>query len=252
MRAIMPETPVTACLLVIGNEILSGRTRDANLAYLGKRLDEVGVRLMEARVIPDVEAVIVATLNEVRVRFTYVFTTGGIGPTHDDITAACVAKAFAVPLIENPKARAILEAHYKPGDLNAARLRMANTPEGAVLVENPVSFAPGFRMDNVFVFAGIPAIMQAQFESAVHLLTGGSPMLSRALTVNLPEGALAEGFGALQDKYPEVEMGSYPFQREGRFGVRLVLRATGAERLAAAAAGLDALVAGLGGEGDWD
>jgi molybdenum cofactor synthesis domain-containing protein len=142
----MPDQTVTACLLVIGNEILSGRTRDANLTFLGENLNKLGVRLTEARVIPDEAEVIVATLNEVRARFDYIFTTGGIGPTHDDITAECVARAFGLPLIQNPEARAILEAHYPPGDLNEARLRMANTPEGATLIENPPSAGrPGFR-----------------------------------------------------------------------------------------------------------
>ncbi len=248
----MPDQPVTACLLVIGNEILSGRTPDANLAYLGNRLNTLGIRLMEARVIPDVEAVIVETLNQVRPRFDYVFTTGGIGPTHDDITAACVAKAFGVPLIQNPEARAILEGGYATGDLNQARLRMANTPEGATLIENPISRAPGFQMDNVFVMAGIPVIMQAMLESVAHRLVGGKPLISRAVTVDVPEGTLAEALGALQDEYPEVEMGSYPFNRRGNLGVRLVLRSTEAGRLDAAAQALDTLIGALGAHGEWD
>lgn len=248
----MVDTPVTACLLVIGNEILSGRTKDANLAYLGARLNEVGVRLTEARVIPDVESVIVETINDVRQRFTYVFTTGGIGPTHDDITAACVAKAFGVPLTLHPEAHARLAARYGPGEFNEARLRMAHTPEGAQLIDNPVSTAPGFQMENVFVMAGIPAIMQAMFEGIVHRLVGGKPLLSRSITVEMPEGAIAQGFGALQEAYPDVEMGSYPFNRRGTFGTRLVLRSTEVERLAAAAGELDALIASLGGAGTWD
>ena len=248
----MPDRPVTACLVVIGNEILSGRTRDANLAYLGARLNDIGVRLMEARVIPDLDEVIVATVNEARRRFTYVFTTGGIGPTHDDITAASIAKAFGVALVQNPEARAILEAHYPPGELNAPRLRMANTPEGATLIENPVSKAPGFQMDNVFVMAGIPEVMQAMFESVVHRLVGGKPLVSRSVTVYLPESKVALGLEALQGRYSDVEMGSYPFNRAGRFGTRLVLRATAAERLDAAAGELDGLIVELGGEPDWD
>ncbi len=248
----MPDRPVTACLVVIGNEILSGRTRDANLAYLGARLNDIGVRLMEARVIPDLDEVIVATVNEARRRFTYVFTTGGIGPTHDDITAASIAKAFGVALVQNPEARAILEAHYPTGELNAPRLRMANTPEGATLIENPVSKAPGFQMDNVFVMAGIPEVMQAMFESVVHRLVGGKPLVSRSVTVYLPESKVALGLEALQDRYSDVEMGSYPFNRAGRFGTRLVLRATAAERLDAAAGELDGLIVELGGEPDWD
>lgn len=248
----MSDRLVTACAIVIGNEILSGRTQDANIAYLGERLNELGVRLMEARVIPDVEDTIVATVNETRARFNYVFTTGGIGPTHDDITAASIAKAFGVPVIEHPEARAILEAHYPPGELTEARLRMAKTPEGADLIENPVSRAPGFQMDNVFVMAGIPSIMQAMFESLSHRLVGGTPLKSRSVTVYLPESRMAPSLGALQDRYPDVEIGSYPFSREGRFGARLVLRSTEPARLAAAEAELDTALRELGGEPAWD
>lgn len=244
--------PVTAGLLVIGNEILSGRTQDANLAYLGHRLNEIGVRLAEVRVVPDIEADIVAAVNALRARFDYIFTTGGIGPTHDDITAAAIAKAFDVPLIQNPEARARLEDNYRAGDLNEARLRMANTPEGATLIDNPVSTAPGFQIGNVFVMAGIPVIMQAMFESIVHRLVGGKPLLSRTFTVSLPEGKIAAGFGALQETYPDVEMGSYPFSRDGRFATRLVLRSSEEDRLAAAAAELEAMIAGLGSTGVWD
>ena len=242
----MTEKTVTACVLIIGNEILSGRTRDANLAYLGTRLNELGVRLMEARVIPDRVGVIVETLNEVRQRFDYVLTTGGIGPTHDDITAECVARAFGVPLIEHPEARAILEAHYGPDELNEARLRMAKTPEGASLIENPVSKAPGFQIGNVFVMAGIPAIMKAMFENLRHRLTGGRPLLSKAVVAALPESYLAPGLGAIQARYPEIEIGSYPFYRMGVFGVRLILRAPQQEHLEAAAGEVRQLVRELG------
>jgi molybdenum cofactor synthesis domain-containing protein len=242
----MSDKPVTACVLIIGNEILSGRTRDANLAYLGARLNELGVRLIEARVIPDRVEVIVETLNEVRRRFDYVLTTGGIGPTHDDITAECVARAFDLPLTEHPEARAILEAHYGTGELNEARLRMAKTPEGATLIENPVSKAPGFQIGNVFVMAGIPSIMKAMFESLRHRLTGGRPLLSKVVVAALPESYLAPGLGAIQARYPEVEIGSYPFYRMGVFGVRLILRATQPEHLEAAAGEVRELVRELG------
>jgi len=210
------------------------------------------VRLAEVRVVPDIEADIVAAVNALRARFDYIFTTGGIGPTHDDITAAAIAKAFDVPLIQNPEARARLEDNYRAGDLNEARLRMANTPEGATLIDNPVSTAPGFQIGNVFVMAGIPVIMQAMFESIVHRLVGGKPLLSRTFTVSLPEGKIAAGFGALQETYPDVEMGSYPFSRDGRFATRLVLRSSEEDRLAAAAAELEAMIAGLGSTGVWD
>jgi molybdenum cofactor synthesis domain-containing protein len=242
----MTEKTVTACVLIIGNEILSGRTRDANLAYLGTRLNELGVRLMEARVIPDRVEVIVETLNEVRQRFDYVLTTGGIGPTHDDITAECVARAFGVPLIEHPEARAVLETHYGPDELNEARLRMAKTPEGASLIENPVSKAPGFQIGNVFVMAGIPAIMKAMFESLRHRLTGGRPLLSKAVVAALPESYLAPGLGVIQARYPEIEIGSYPFYRMGVFGVRLILRAPQQEHLEAAAGEVRQLIRELG------
>ncbi len=248
----MSDKTVTACLLIIGNEILSGRTRDANLAFLGERLNRLGIRLTEARVIPDDEETIVSTLNEVRACYDYVFTTGGIGPTHDDITAACVARAFGLPLTEHPEARAILDAYYKPGDLNEARLRMAKTPEGANLIENPVSNAPGFQIDNVFVMAGIPAVMQAMFASLSHRLTGGKPMLSEAIMAALPEGLMAASLGEIQARYPDVEIGSYPFHRVGVYGARLVLRSTDEARLSAAAEEVRALVRELGGTPEAD
>ncbi len=239
---------VTACLMIIGNEILSGRTKDANLAFLGEQLNEIGVRLMEARVVPDIEAVIVDTLNEVRQKFDYVFTTGGIGPTHDDITSACVAKAFGVEWSLHPEAHALLKAHYAEGDLNEARLRMAHTPEGASLIENPISKAPGFRMGNVFVMAGIPRVMQAMFESLKSSLSGGAPVRSVTLAVALPEGTIAKGLGEAQDRFPSVEMGSYPYRNGDRFGVRLVLRSTEEADLEAAVEAVAGKVRDLGDE----
>jgi molybdenum cofactor synthesis domain-containing protein len=239
---------VSAALLIIGNEILSGQTRDANLAFLGAGLNAAGVRLLEARVVADGEAAIVAAVNELRRGFDYLFTTGGIGPTHDDITAASVAKAFGVPLVLNPEARRILEGYYPPGELNEARLRMAHTPEGASLVENPISGAPGFQIGNVFVLAGIPAVMQAMFESLRHRLTGGRPLVSETVVAYLPEGRLAAGLGAIQSANADVEIGSYPFHREGRYGARLVIRAVEPARLAAVRGEVEALVRALGAE----
>ncbi|WP_282608025.1 molybdopterin-binding protein [Pelagibius sp. Alg239-R121] len=239
---------VTACLMIIGNEILSGRTKDANLGFLGEQLNEIGVRLMEVRVVPDIEAVIVETLNEVRQKFDYVFTTGGIGPTHDDITSACVAKAFGVAWSLHPEAHALLKAHYAEGELNEARLRMAHTPEGASLIENPISKAPGFQMDNVFVMAGIPRVMQAMFESLKPRLTGGAPVRSATLAVSLPEGKIAKGLGEAQDRFPDVEMGSYPYRNGDRFGVRLVLRSVDDTRLEGAVEDVAATVRALGDE----
>ncbi len=244
----MTDGHVTAAVLIIGNEILSGRTKDANLPYLGERLGELGIRLAEARVVADQKDEIVAAVNALRQRYTYLFTTGGIGPTHDDITAECVAAAFGRPLIRNPEALALLQAHYAPGDLNEARLRMANTPEGATLIENPISHAPGFRIENVHVMAGVPAVMRAMFDSLAPGLTGGPPLRSRTLASDLPEGALAAGLGALQERYPEVDIGSYPSFRDGRPSVAVVLRATDEPRLAAAAEEVGALIRELGAE----
>ena len=171
------------------------------MAFLGDQLNRLGIRLTEARVIPDDVAAIVSTVNEVRGCYDYVFTTGGIGPTHDDITADCIARAFGVPLTEHPEARAILDAHYKPGDLNDARLRMARTPQGASLIGNPISSAPGFQIGNVFVMAGIPSVMRAMFGSLSHRLTGGTPLLSKSVVAALPEGLMAGGLGAIQARY---------------------------------------------------
>lgn len=239
---------VTACVLIIGNEILSGRTQDANLAFLALGLNEVGVRLREARVIPDDPAVIVATVNEVRSAFDYVFTTGGIGPTHDDITSQCVADAFGVPLIVHPEARRLLETHYPPGHLNEARLRMAMVPEGAALLPNPISRAPGFQIGNVFVLPGVPSIMQGIFEQLKYRLAGGQKVLSRSVSCQLAEGALAKDLGALQRRYHDLEIGSYPYFRRSDFGVTLVLRGTERERLAAATDELKTLIRELGGD----
>jgi molybdenum cofactor synthesis domain-containing protein len=243
------ESTVTACVLVIGNEILSGRTQDANLPFLARRLGEIGIRVREARVVPDVEAEIVDAVNACRARHDLVFTTGGIGPTHDDITSECVAKAFGVPLELDPEAVRRLEAHYgDPSMLNEARLRMARIPRGAALVDNPISAAPGYRIGNVYVLAGVPSIMRAMFDQIAPNLRGGPPMLSRTVSCAVPEGTLAAGLGALQDRYPALEIGSYPYFRAGGFGVSLVLRGTEAGPLDAATAELSDLIRSLGGE----
>ena len=239
---------VTACVLIIGNEILSGRTQDANLAFLAQGLNEAGIRMREARVIPDDHDVIVSTVNEVRHGFDYVFTTGGIGPTHDDITAQCMADAFGVALIVHPEARRLLESHYPPGHLNEARLRMAMVPEGAALLPNPISRAPGFQIGNVYVLPGVPSIMQGIFEQLKYRLVGGDKVLSRSVTCHLAEGTLAKDLTGLQERFPDVEIGSYPYFRRGDFGVTLVLRGTDRERLAAATDELKELVRNLGGD----
>lgn len=217
----------TACLIIIGNEILSGRTQDANLAYLGRRCDELGLPLVEARVIPDVSATIVATVNACRAAHDYVFTTGGIGPTHDDITAAAVAGAFGVAVERNPAAVAAMQAYYADaGQLTGARLKMADIPRGARLIDNPVSGAPGFQLDNVFVLPGVPMIMQAMFEGMTDRLAGGPPILSDSVHTNLREGTIAEGLGRIQAANPDTRIGSYPYFRQGKAGVNLVIRDT--------------------------
>ena len=254
----MPETSapsasktVTAALLIIGNEILSGRTRDANLQFLALELNKLGVRMVECRVVPDIEKTIVDTLNEMRRKFDYVFTTGGIGPTHDDITADCIAKAFGVGISEHPEAVARMTKHYgDPALFTPARRRMARVPHGGTLVDNPVSVAPGFQMENVFTFAGIPAVMQAMFHSMKHRLVGGAPVVSRTVRTNLPEGIIAEPLGALQKRFEDLDIGSYPAFRNGKPSVSLVLRGTDDARLAAASAELIATLTGMNGEAE--
>jgi molybdenum cofactor synthesis domain-containing protein len=247
-----PKT-ITACLLVIGNEILSGRTQDANLNFLAKGLNEVGVRLREARVIPDVPETIITTVNEVRAKFDYVFTTGGIGPTHDDITAECVARAFGLKLVLDPEAKRRLEIRYRQMggqvELNEARLRMAHVPEGATLIDNPVSAAPGFQIGNVFVMAGVPAIAQAMFDSVKHRLVGGAKVLARSINCRLAEGTIAKDLTEIQGRYPQIDIGSYPFwSRGGGFGVSLVLRGTDPPELARATEEVAAMITRFGGE----
>ena len=242
----MTDQRVTAAALIIGNEILSGRTQDTNLGYLGKRLTDLGIHLDEARVIPDVKDVIVRHVNALRAQHSYVFTTGGIGPTHDDITADCIAEAVGQPLIENPAARALLEARYGAEGLTAARLRMARTPEDASLIPNPISAVPGFQAGNVFVFAGIPNIMQAMFESVAHRLTGGPRLKTATVVAALREGDLAEPLGAIQARYPNVEIGSYPFYSSAQFGASLVMRSTDRGELEAVVSDVRDMVHALG------
>ena len=240
----------TAALLIIGNEILSGRTTDANVPYIAGRLNDLGIRLVEVRVVPDIEVEVVDAVNALRARYSYVFTTGGIGPTHDDITADCVAKAFGVALVENAEARRRLEERYEEAgiELNAARLRMARAPEGAALIDNPVSAAPGFQIGNVFVMAGVPKIMQAMFESLRERLVGGDPLLSRSISCQLPEGKLAQGLGEIQARHAAVDIGSYPSYSSTGFGVAVVLRHADRAALDAAAGEVAALIRDLGGE----
>ncbi len=236
----------TACVLIIGNEILSGKTQDANIQFLGCELAKLGIRLEEARVVRDVPDAIVRHLNECRAKFSYVFTTGGIGPTHDDITAECVALAFGVELVLDPDAVELLKRGGRA--LNEARLKMARVPKGAELVANPVSNAPGFRMDNVFVFAGIPSIARAMFASAVPMLVKGSPILSASVDVHLREGDFADALTRIQNAHAAVEIGSYPFSRDGRFGATLVVRGTDRALIDKVVEKIVAAMTALGGE----
>jgi molybdenum cofactor synthesis domain-containing protein len=237
----MSEPVITAAVLVIGDEILSGRTKDKNIGYIADHMTAIGIQLREVRVIPDVEAEIIETLNALRAKFTYVFTTGGIGPTHDDITADCVAKAFGVGIDVDPRALALMKPYYeKRGlELTPARLRMARLPDGSELVENSVSIAPGFKIGNVIVMAGVPHIMAVMLDAVTPRLKTGAKMLSETIELQHPEGAIADLFGAHQKEFPDVVMGSYPFGRDQKsWGTNLVLRATSPERLALATAGL--------------
>lgn len=243
------EKIVTACLVIIGNEILSGRTQDANLAYLAKGLNAVGVQLREVRVIPDVCDKIVETINAVRAEFDYVFTTGGIGPTHDDITGESIAKAFGVRHLLNDEAYKILAAHYtNPADFNSARQRMAHIPEGATLVYNPVSLAPGFQLGNVFVLAGVPRIMQAMFEGLKDRLKGARPVLQRSVHCRLPEGIVAKGLEEIQLAHPGLDIGSYPTYGGTGPQVGLVVRGTSEAEVSRAIEAVAELVRSLGGE----
>ncbi|MCR9220259.1 MAG: molybdopterin-binding protein [Alphaproteobacteria bacterium] len=243
-----PDAPVTAALLIVGDEILSGRTRDANLQHLAERLGPIGVRLVEARVIPDVEAVIVAAVRELSGRVDYLFTCGGIGPTHDDITADCVAAAFGRSIDIHPEARARLERHYADSEhaLNAARLRMARIPDGARLIDNPVSAAPGFVLENVYVMAGVPRIMAAMLDQVVPTLRRGRPLVSVSILSALPEGEAAAGLREIAEAHPNVGIGSYPRWGAGGFALTIVLRGEEPEAVEAAAQATEALIRRLG------
>jgi molybdenum cofactor synthesis domain-containing protein len=236
-------TNPTAAMLVIGDEILSGRTRDSNMHHLANELTRHGIRLMEARMVADVHDDIVAAVTALRARWDHVFTSGGIGPTHDDITADAVAAAFGVTIDIRADAHALLAAHYARAgmDFNAARQRMARIPDGAALIDNPVSTAPGFTIGTVHVMAGVPNIFQAMVASVLPTLTGGAPLLSQSLQVNRGEGEIAGPFGALAAEYPDLSMGSYPFIRNGAHGTNLVIRGTDGARVDAAMGRLVAL-----------
>ena len=230
----------TAAMLVIGDEILSGRTRDANMHYLAGQLTERGIDLKEVRIVGDEAAEITGAAKVLSERYDHVFTSGGIGPTHDDITADCIAAAFDAPIDVRADARALLADFYEKSgrELNAARLRMARIPDGAALIDNPVSVAPGFSLQNVHVMAGVPSVFKAMVASVLPTLTGGAPLLSDTLRVVKGEGDIAGPLGVLAEQFDDLSFGSYPFQQDGIYGANLVVRGTDETRLNAA---MDAL-----------
>lgn len=239
---------VTAALVIIGNEILSGRTHDKNIPHIAVELNKAGIQLREVRIVPDIEKEIIDAVNAMRSRYDYVFTTGGIGPTHDDITTESVAKAFGVAVIRSPEAEASLRAYIPPERINAARLKMADVPEGATLIPNPVSAAPGFCIGNVYVMAGIPNIMQAMLAATIPHLRGGDSVGSLSVTTDLPEGSIADGLTAIQNRYTEVDIGSYPQFVDGKPQTTLVCRSMEAAANSAAMQEIHALIASLNGK----
>ena len=219
----MTNNSPTASLLIIGNEILSGRTQDKNLNYIAKGLGEIGIRFMEVRVVPDIHQTIIDTVNDLRAKFDYVFTTGGIGPTHDDITTESISKAFEVEPKINEVSFQKLKEYYK-GELNEGRKKMAILPDGATPINNPISAAPGFYIENVYVMAGIPNVMQAMFDEVKGTLKHGSVLISKEIKTFTTESKISTPLGKLQDEYDNVEIGSYPFIEGSKIGVSLVLR----------------------------
>lgn len=216
----------TAAMLVIGDEILSGRTQDTNTHHLAGRLAQAGIDLREVRVVSDDRPAIVAAVNALRHAYDHVFTSGGIGPTHDDITADAIAAAFGVHIDVRADARALLQAHYDQSgrELNEARLRMARIPDGAGLIDNPVSIAPGFTLGNVHVMAGVPSVFEAMVASVLPTLTGGAPLLSQSLRLMRGEGDIAGPLAELAAEFPDLSIGSYPFQQDGVYGTNIVIR----------------------------
>jgi molybdenum cofactor synthesis domain-containing protein len=236
---------ITAAILVIGDEILSGRTKDKNIGYIAEYLTGLGIDLKEVRVVPDEEPEIVAALNALRARYTYVFTTGGIGPTHDDITADCVAKAFGVPLEYHPEALEIMRARIAltGGVMNEARMRMTRVPVGGELVRNKISGAPGFRIGNVIVMAGIPSVMQVMLDDVTPRLKTGARMLSESIRADCREGDIGTELGALAKEHPEVTIGSYPFMdKKNSANTHVVIRSRDAQKLAAAKAAVETML----------
>jgi len=225
------NTKVNAAILIIGNEILSGRTQDTNTSTLANWLNSIGVKVNEVRVIPDIEKKIVDTLRELKKRNNYVFTTGGIGPTHDDITAASVSKAFGLKYEIHKEAYKILEAYYKPGEFNEGRQKMVWMPENAELILNPTSGAPGFSVENVFCLPGVPSILKSMLGGLKNRIVGGEPILSHTISLRTVESEIADSLSSVQDNNKDVEIGSYPFFHAGKLGVSIVLRSTNKSKI---------------------
>lgn len=240
---------ITAAVLVIGDEILSGRTRDGNIAHIAVTIGEIGISVKEARVVSDNAEAIIAAVNHLRATYDYVFTTGGIGPTHDDITADCIAAVFGVAIGPHPEARRRLEAHYEASgiEFNAARQRMTRIPEGATLIDNPVSAAPGFTIENVHVMAGIPKIMQAMLDGLLPKLKGGERIQSVTITGNVPEGTIADKMEELQTANDNVAIGLYPYYAAGQAGVSVVIRGVDSALLAKLASEVEQHIRSIGG-----
>lgn len=243
----MDNISLDAAIIIIGNEILSGKTQDQNIQYIALELGELGIKLKEVRIIADFADEIIETINILRKKYTYIFTTGGIGPTHDDITAATIAKAFGQEFILHPEAREILKKHLDNNNRleNESHIRMAHMPKDAKPLLNRETGAPGFYLENVFVMAGIPYIMRAMFEEVKKLLKRGKPILSRSIDVYLSEGLIAGEFEKLQKKFPQIEMGSYPFNLENKWGTSLVLRGTDLVLIETAMVELSSIISNL-------
>ena len=222
---------ITAGIIIIGNEVLSGRTKDINTSTLAKWLNSLGIEVKEARVIPDLESIIIETVNNLRKKFDYIFTTGGIGPTHDDITAESISKAFSLEYGFHKQAYSILEKYYKPGEFNEGRQKMAWMPVTADLILNPTSGAPGFYVENVFCLPGVPSILQSMIGGLNNVLIGGDPILNLTISLRTVESEIAKSVTNIQNKNNDVEIGSYPFFRAGRLGVSIVLRSANKKKL---------------------
>lgn len=237
-----------AALVIIGNEILSGRTQDTNTPWIAERLTSHGITLGEVRVIPDIKEKIISTVNDLRENYSYVFTTGGIGPTHDDITAESIAEAFGLELERNQQAFEMLEEHYGLEDLTPPRAKMSLIPVGAKLIPNPVTAAPGFMIENLYVMAGVPRIMQAMLDHVLEMIEAGAPIISNTIACSLPESTVAPDLSELQEKYPALQVGSYPHYRGGVLGLSLVLRGTDAKDMASATEDVIAIIEKYGDE----